>query len=281
MCPSMIAHPSAPRVTTETGKIPRSSRSTCTARSSRRRRHLRLEVRGVGVEPGDHSREVAVLALERVDLVDEVACDAEARGRCRPPRGGRAVRGPRRGRTRRDMAAAGFPALRACRTRCAWSTRAVCSSISSAIGWHLPASAVLAHLSPPGPSPDAAGGCRAGVVAAAVDDVGPGQVAQRRAEHVHQPGEGPQREEAEGDQCVQLEAQRRVGHQRRRRAGRRGTSGTRPRRPRGSRSRRRGRGSSRRWCSTCRARSPLPGTAYMTLSIAVVAEKTGPTVRRR
>ena len=40
-------------------------------------RHLRLEVRGVDVEPGDHGREVAMLTLELVDLVDELACDAE------------------------------------------------------------------------------------------------------------------------------------------------------------------------------------------------------------
>ena len=35
------------------------------------------------------------------------------------------------------------------------------------------------------------------LVARAVDDVGPGQVAHRRREHVHQPGERPQREQAD------------------------------------------------------------------------------------
>src|SRR6187431_120252 len=53
------------------------------------------------------------------------------------------------------------------------------------------------------------------VVAAAVDDVGPGQIAERRAEHVHEPGEGPQGEEPEGGQGVELEPERGVRHQRR------------------------------------------------------------------
>ena len=50
---STIAHPVAPRVTTETGKIPRSSRSTCTSRSSSSRVTAAAKSRRLGVEGGD------------------------------------------------------------------------------------------------------------------------------------------------------------------------------------------------------------------------------------
>ena len=78
----------------------------------------------------------------------------------------------------------------------AWSTRAACSSISSAIGG-TPRQPQYSHTSAhPVPAAARPVAAELGVVAAAVDDVGAGQVAERRAEHVHEPGERPQREQA-------------------------------------------------------------------------------------
>src|SRR5699024_6978563 len=51
------------------------------------------------------------------------------------------------------------------------------------------------------------------VVAAAVDDVGPGQVAHGCGEDVHEAGEGPHREEDHRGEGVQLEAQRSLRHE--------------------------------------------------------------------
>ena len=70
---SMISQPVAPSVTTETGKIPRSLRSTWTARSSSRRVTRAAKSAEGGVEYGDGCGEVAVLALQVVDLVEELA----------------------------------------------------------------------------------------------------------------------------------------------------------------------------------------------------------------
>jgi nitrate reductase gamma subunit len=46
------------------------------------------------------------------------------------------------------------------------------------------------------------------VVPAAIDDVRPGEIPERRAEYVHEPGERPQCEQPECHQAVQLEADR-------------------------------------------------------------------------
>src|SRR6476660_4733249 len=51
------------------------------------------------------------------------------------------------------------------------------------------------------------------IVAAAVDDVRPRQVAEGCAEHVHQPGERPQREQSEGGEGVQLKPRWCLRHQ--------------------------------------------------------------------
>ena len=158
---SMIAHPSAPSVTTETGKIPRSSRSTWTARSSSRRDTCASKSGESSVEPGDHRREVAMLALERVDLVDELACDAQ--GTEDPVLLALDVPfevGDEAGQARHRSG--GLPCAQVL-------SDVVCLVDEGGVLVHqladrrdLPASAVLAHLSPPGPSHDAAGDCRAG-----------------------------------------------------------------------------------------------------------------------
>jgi len=70
---STIAHPVAPSVTTETGKIPRSSRSTWTSRSSSRRVTRWAKFGESGSSAAMVAREVAVLALQLVDLVEELA----------------------------------------------------------------------------------------------------------------------------------------------------------------------------------------------------------------
>ena len=266
---STVAQPAAPRVTTETGKIPRSSRSTCSSRSSSRLRDRRLEVRGVGVERGDRRREVAVLALELVDLVDELARCRAWRGRCRPPRAGRDGRGAPTSAASRDIAAAQVARRPGLRGRRGPGRRARCARPSARRSAATPRHPQYSHTSAD-PVPAAARPVAAElrVVAAAVDDVGTGQVAERRAEDVHQPGERPQREErrtrparAAGSPSGASAISVGVGVEAR------GTSGTRPRRPRGSCTRRRSSGSSRRWCSTCPSTITPPRKAYITLSM--------------
>src|SRR6478752_6338427 len=101
--------------------------------------------------------------------------------------------------------------------RISWasSANAECSSMSSAIG-STPLQPQYSHISAdPVPSPTRPVAAELLVVAAAVHDVGPGQVAEWRAEDVHESGEGPQGEESEGGQGVELEPERGVRHQRR------------------------------------------------------------------
>jgi hypothetical protein len=124
-------------------------------------RHLRLEVRGVDVEPGDHGREVAVLTLERLDLVDEVTCDAEGAEDAVLL----AVNVPFEVRDEAGQARHGSGRIPFTQIL----SDAVCMVDEGCVlvhqladRWHLPASAVLTHLSPPGPNHDAAGDCRAG-----------------------------------------------------------------------------------------------------------------------
>src|SRR6478752_3617261 len=114
---------------------------------------------------------------------------------------------------RRVMASPGLPDRNACRTPYDSSTSAVCSSISSRIA-STPRQPQWSHTSAD-PVPATAGAVAAelGVVTAAVDDVGAGQVAHGCAEHVDEAGEGPQGEEPEGDEGVELEPEWRVGHQ--------------------------------------------------------------------
>src|SRR6478735_3751437 len=114
---------------------------------------------------------------------------------------------------RRVMASPGLPDRNACRTPYDSSTSAVCSSISSRIA-STPRQPQWSHMSAD-PVPAAAGAVAAelGVVAAAVDDVGPSEVADGCAEDVDESGEGPQSEQTEGDEGVELEPQGCVGHQ--------------------------------------------------------------------
>ena len=62
------------------------------------------------------------------------------------------------------------------------------------------------------PSPAVGAGTELGV-AAAVDDVGPGEVPQRCGEHVYQAGERPEREQYPGGQRMQPEPDRRLQDQ--------------------------------------------------------------------
>src|SRR6478735_6445535 len=114
---------------------------------------------------------------------------------------------------RRVVASAGLPDRNACRMPYDSSTSAVCSSISSRIA-STPRQPQWSHMSAD-PIPAAAGAVAAelGVVAAAVDDVRAGQVADGCTEDVDEAGERPQREQPEGDEGVELEPQWCVGHQ--------------------------------------------------------------------
>src|SRR6478672_197852 len=114
---------------------------------------------------------------------------------------------------RRVMASHGLPDCNACRTPYDSSTSAVCSSISSRIA-STPRHPQWSHMSAD-PVPAAAGAVAAelGVVAAAVDDVWTGQVAQGCAEDVDEAGEGPQREEPESDERMELQPQGCLRHQ--------------------------------------------------------------------
>src|SRR4029079_9923239 len=130
---SMIAHPSAPSVTTETGKIPRSSRSTWTARSSSRRDTCASKCRDSTSSPA--ITDARSRCSPSSSSISSTNSPATRRARKIPSPSRRTCRSRSATRPdRRDMATAGVPALRSWRTWCAWSTRTACSSISSPIG---------------------------------------------------------------------------------------------------------------------------------------------------